>query len=86
MLTSVELTVQLPGGKKESLRIPHGQNLRVALLENEYSPYQGRLPLVNCKGMGVCGTCKVYVKEKNQLWERRSCQLRCYKDLEIALR
>ncbi|NBX82440.1 hypothetical protein EBQ90_05050 [bacterium] len=36
--------------------------------------------------MGICGTCKVRVKENGEWWEKRSCQIQCFNPLEIQLK
>lgn len=68
------------------LKIPRGKILRKALLESALSPYQKEKKILNCRGMGICGTCKVLIKENNQWWERRSCQIQCFQDMEIQLK
>ena len=67
-------------------KISPGENLRAALIRFGLSPYEGKFNKLNCKGMGVCGTCKVLVREYGSEWERRSCQIQCFQDLEIRLK
>ena len=46
-------------GKK--FEVPAGANLREALLRNGVSPYRDLHKLTNCRGNGMCGTCRVVV-------------------------
>jgi ferredoxin len=39
-----------------------GANLRKALLENGITLYNGKAKLINCRGLGSCGTCAVQVE------------------------
>ncbi|MBI1316490.1 2Fe-2S iron-sulfur cluster binding domain-containing protein [bacterium] len=45
------------------LELPQGANLRTALLEAGVPPYNGRAALLNCRGLGSCGTCAVRIIE-----------------------
>ncbi|MCB0404213.1 MAG: hypothetical protein KDD51_05460 [Bdellovibrionales bacterium] len=82
-----EVTVKIywDAARVAEIRVRRGATLRSALLEAGFSPYQGRFRQLNCKGLGLCGSCKVLVAENSQLWERRSCQIRCFNDLEIKV-
>lgn len=73
-------------GERSQYSVTLGSNLREALMEVGISPYEGKFKKLNCKGMGVCGTCKVIVLENQEEWERRSCQIQCFQDLEIRLK
>lgn len=63
-----------------------GENLRQVLLKNGLTPYQGGRKIFNCRGMGICGTCKILVLENQEWWEKRSCQIQCFHNLEIQLK
>ena len=39
-----------------------GANLRQVLLENGIDLYNGQAKLINCRGIGSCGTCAVAVE------------------------
>lgn len=39
-----------------------GTNLRQVLLENGIALYNGNAQLINCHGLGTCGTCAVQVE------------------------
>jgi ferredoxin len=39
-----------------------GENLRTILLRNQVPPYNGAAKLLNCHGLGTCGTCAVEIK------------------------
>ncbi len=58
-----------------------GENLRDVLLRNALSLHRG----LSCGGLGICGTCSVKVIEGGETQVRRSCQIRCFRDLEIEL-
>ncbi len=62
-----------------------GKTLREMLLAQGETPYQGPFRQLNCGGLGICGSCKVEVKENGEWWERRSCQLRCFHPIEIQV-
>lgn len=44
------------------LRVPVGTRLRTALLLAGSSPHSGRAKLINCRGLGTCGTCAVEIR------------------------
>jgi ferredoxin len=39
-----------------------GANLRQALMENGIALYNGKAQLINCHGLGTCGTCAVQIE------------------------
>lgn len=42
----------------------HNETLRTALLRNQIiSPHNGRANLINCRGLGTCGTCAIQIQE-----------------------
>ncbi|PSN12633.1 (2Fe-2S)-binding protein [filamentous cyanobacterium CCP5] len=45
------------------LACPAGSNLRHVLLNQEVPVHNGRSRLINCRGLGSCGTCAVKVEE-----------------------
>lgn len=45
-----------------ALRAPRGAKLRTALLQAGVSPHNGRATLINCRGLGTCGTCAVEIR------------------------
>jgi ferredoxin len=84
----MEAVVKITVKQKETqevLWVSCGENLRAALLKRGRSPYRGCFRQLNCKGMGLCGSCKVRVREGKDLWERRSCQIQCFQEMEIEL-
>ena len=44
-----------------TLEVPEETNLRKALLRAGVSPYVGKDKLLNCRGLGFCGTCRVEI-------------------------
>lgn len=45
----------------KTLEVPEGTNLRKLMLKNGISPYTGIDAVLNCRGNGLCGTCRVEV-------------------------
>lgn len=50
-------------GRKHTLKIPPGTNLRQTLLEAGLSPYTQYTRRLNCGGRGLCATCGVWLAE-----------------------
>ena len=46
----------------QELICDEGDNLRTVLTNAEQSPHTGKSALVNCRGLGTCGTCAVEVR------------------------
>ncbi len=46
----------------KTFECPQGANLRLCLLENGIDLYNGAASVVNCHGIGTCGTCAVQVE------------------------
>lgn len=44
------------------LQAERGATLRTAMLEGGVTPHNGRATLINCRGLGTCGTCAVEVQ------------------------
>jgi len=82
----INLTVFDKDNQRHQLTVGFGVRLRDALIQNGLSPYGGAIKSLNCKGMGICGTCKVIVREHGADWEKRSCQIQCFHQLEIRLK
>lgn len=60
--------------EKKTIEVPDGTNLRKAALKNGVQIYSGPHTVVNCRGLGNCGSCTVLVKTGNVsrkgLWEK----------------
>lgn len=82
----VKISVIDREGKRHEIFVGIGTNLRSALMEKGFSPYVGTFNNLNCKGLGICGTCKILVNDNGALWERRSCQIQCFQEMEIRLK
>lgn len=77
--------------------MPHGANLRRALLEAGFSPYAALTRRANCGGRGLCATCGVWIEDApaavhwhDRLAERfgylrLSCQVAVERDLVVRL-
>jgi len=68
-------------GVSRTVQAERGISLKQAINDSGASPFSR----YHCGGMGICGTCKVKVKENGEWWERRSCQLRCFHTMEIEV-
>jgi len=72
-----------------TVEVPRGANLREVALENKIDLYAFPSNLINCRGRGMCGTCRVRVddhrvlsprtlQEQNKLgWEGKEYRLAC---------
>ncbi len=47
--------------EQKTLEVVEGTNLRKALRKAGISPYRGIDKLLNCRGNGLCGTCRVEI-------------------------
>ena len=63
----------------------HGRPIREALLAQGLSPHGGGEFRMHCHGLGICGTCRVSVREGGRWQLKRSCEIRCFQDMEIQL-
>jgi ferredoxin len=45
----------------KTIEVADGANLRRALLKHGISPYRGVNRILNCRGNGLCGTCRIEV-------------------------
>jgi len=84
----LKIKISVFRGQKQlkEIEVTHGTNLRTALLKAGLSPYVASKKIFNCRGLGICGTCQVFIKQDNQWWERRSCQIQCFHPIEIQLK
>ena len=46
----------------EKIAVQRGEILRTALLKGGLSPHNGNSKLINCRGLGTCGTCAVLIE------------------------
>jgi len=58
--------------EKEDLEVEAGSNLRQAALQAGIRIYDGVERYLNCRGLGLCGTCKVLVKSGMENLNRRT--------------
>ena len=49
--------------EKKDIEVPAGANLREELRKQGVAVYKGVDKLLNCRGLGLCGTCRVFVKK-----------------------
>lgn len=47
---------------KKEIEVPAGSNLRTEARKQGVEIYRGMDQYLNCRGLGLCGTCKVLVK------------------------
>ncbi len=91
------LTVRF-GDKYFEHHVPHGSNLRLALLKLGYTPYSSLTKRLNCGGRGLCATCGVWVADGDappKHWHdsaayyfgypRLSCQIQVETDMTVSL-
>jgi ferredoxin len=60
-----------------TVAVAAGTKLRTALLQGGLSPHNGRAQLINCRGLGTCGTCAVEIRYRHGLGHGWSVQQRC---------
>jgi ferredoxin len=48
--------------EKKEIEVEAGANLRAAARANGIELYKGLARTLNCRGFGMCGTCRVFVK------------------------
>lgn len=83
---------------RHTLAVPHGANLRRALLDAGLSPYADVTRQLNCGGRGLCATCGVWLEEGAPApahwhdwlagqfgYPRLSCQVNVTHDLIVRL-
>jgi ferredoxin len=88
----------LADDQRHVLQVPHGANLRRALIDANLSPYTWLTRQVNCGGRGLCATCGVRivpVAPSPTHWHDRlaarwgyprlSCQINVMHDLTVRL-
>jgi ferredoxin len=49
--------------EKQEIDVPAGSNLRDAARQAGISIYKGLDRYLNCRGLGLCGTCRVLIKK-----------------------
>mmetsp|Transcript_587 Transcript_587/g.1050 ORF Transcript_587/g.1050 Transcript_587/m.1050 type:complete len:268 (+) Transcript_587:261-1064(+) len=52
---------------QKTLKVQKGENLRSAMLKRGISLHNGRSRLINCRGLGTCGTCAVEITCANDV-------------------
>src|SRR3954454_10437210 len=52
--------------QKKDIEVPAGSNLRAEAQKAGIELYPGITKYLNCRGLGLCGTCKVYVKKGSE--------------------
>ncbi len=58
--------------EKETIEVEAGSNLRQVALQAGIALYNGVERYLNCRGMGMCGTCKVLVKSGMENLNRKT--------------
>jgi ferredoxin len=48
--------------EKKEIEVPQGANLRTEARKAGIEIYKGKDRILNCRGLGLCGTCRVLVK------------------------
>jgi ferredoxin len=52
--------------EKKEIEVAAGTNLRQAMMDNGVPVYRGFENTMNCGGKGLCGACRVHVKDGEQ--------------------
>lgn len=60
---AVHVHFETSAGTK-TVSVQRGEVLRTAMLKRGVSPHNGKSRLINCRGLGTCGTCAVEVRAK----------------------
>ncbi len=58
---TVHVNFETSAGEK-TISVQKGEVLRTAMLKRGISPHNGKSRLINCRGLGTCGTCAVEVR------------------------
>lgn len=58
----------------KTIECEQGANLRQVLLKNKVNPHNGNAALINCRGIGTCGTCAVAIagEVSHQNWREKA--------------
>jgi ferredoxin len=73
--------------EKKSVEVSDGANLRKVALKNGVQIYSGPHTLLNCRGLGQCGSCTVLIKSgdvsRKRLWEKVRAALGPFLSLKL---
>ncbi len=67
------------------VEVPYGANLRKTALDNGVDIYGFPFNLANCRGHGLCGTCKVAVDPEFNVSDRTNAEIRKLKAAPLRL-
>ena len=76
--------VEFPN-EDRTIEVPYGANLRRAALDNDIDIYGFPFNISNCRGHGLCGTCKVRVEPETNLNDRTNAEIRKLKASPLRL-
>lgn len=68
-----------------TIEVPYGKNLRKAALENGIDIYGFPFKYLNCRGHGLCGTCRVQVDPDWNLSDPTNAEIRKLKAAPLRL-
>ncbi len=71
--------------QERTLDVPYDANLRRAALDNGIDVYGFPFNISNCRGNGLCGTCKVRVEPEANLNDRTNAEIRTLKAAPLRL-
>lgn len=57
--------------EKQEIEVPHGSNLRKEAKKAGIELYPGLHKTLNCRGFGVCCSCRVYIKKGQENCSKR---------------
>jgi ferredoxin len=73
------------GKEKKEVEVPEGANLREEARKAGVPVYTGIHRVLNCRGLGLCGTCRVLVKQGGENLSPRSKRERIKLALSLAI-
>jgi ferredoxin len=72
------------GKEKREVEVPEGANLRQEAMKAGVPVYAGLHRYLNCRGLGLCGTCRVLVKQGTENLTPKSFRERFKLALSLA--
>jgi ferredoxin len=68
--------------EKQEIEVPEGSNLRLEARKAGIEIYKGLDRVLNCRGLGMCGTCKVLVKKGMENLARKGMTPESFKEYQ----
>ena len=74
----------ISGKDKKEVEVPEGANLREEAIKAGVTVYKGIHQYLNCRGLGLCGTCRVLVKQGTESLSPKTLRERFKLGLSLA--